>query len=283
MRLTRSNEFSIARFPIRGKPMGDNCSKLKESFVENHDPGLEQHRRNDRIAVLVPLVALLILITGCFENPPTADRSSSGSLDSARSAAPSRGKNSAAMAPMGNMAMPDPADIVFKDEVESNVEVPVGLDGLAFFDIEGQRVALTNYLGKKNVVLVFTEGFAGGMLCPFCKTQTSRLVANYDKFASMDAEVLVVYPGSRDHLDEFVAAAKKTEKAEVDSVPFPLVLDEDLRAVKYFNIASNLAHPSTFIIDKQGNVRLAYVGADMSADRPSVNAMLRVVQSANGK
>jgi peroxiredoxin len=180
-----------------------------------------------------------------------------------------------------SMGMPSEGEIVFKDNVESNVEVPQGLDGLVFLDTEGKRVALEGFLGKKNVVLVFTEGFAGGMLCPFCKTQTSRLVANYDKFADLDTEILVVYPGSRDHLEEFVAAAKKSEKAEVDSVPFPLVLDEDLTAVGYFNIQSNLAHPSTFIIDKRGNVRLAYVGADMSADRPSVSAMLQVVDSAN--
>ncbi|WP_160148183.1 peroxiredoxin family protein [Rubripirellula obstinata] len=184
--------------------------------------------------------------------------------------------------PMGKMAMPDPADIVFKDEVQSNIEVPTGLDGLVFLDTTGKRVALKEYLGSKNVVLVFTEGFGGGMLCPFCKTQTSRLVANYDKFEKLDTEILVVYPGARDHLDEFVEAAKKTEKAAVDSVPFPLVLDEDLSAVGYFNIASNLAHPSTFIIDKSGNVRLAYVGADMSADRPSVRAMLGVLSDANG-
>lgn len=199
-----------------------------------------------------------IAMAGCSKSPSSTDMSS-------------------------NMPMPthDTSDVVFKDEVESNVEVPDGLDGLVFLDTAGKRVALESFLGEKNVVLVFTEGFAGGMLCPFCKTQTSRLVANYDKFADLDTEILVVYPGSRDHLDEFVAAAKKTEKAEVDNVPFPLVLDEDLAAVSYFNIQSNLAHPSTFIIDKQGNVRLAYVGADMSADRPSVAAMLRVVESAN--
>ena len=139
-------------------------------------------------------------------------------------------------------------------------------------------MALESYLGDKNVVLVFTEGFAGGMLCPFCKTQTSRLVANYQRFANLDTEVLVVYPGSRDHLDEFIEAAKYSEGTTAESIPFPLLLDEDLNAVGYFNIASNLAHPSTFIIDKQGNVRLAYVGADMTADRPSVASMLRVLE-----
>ncbi|GAB5405790.1 MAG: hypothetical protein Aurels2KO_40210 [Aureliella sp.] len=177
--------------------------------------------------------------------------------------------------------MPNPADIKFKDDVASNVEIPTGLDGLVFLDTSGKRVALEDHIGKKNIVLVFTEGFAGGMLCPFCKTQTSRLVANYDKFAELNTEVFVVYPGSRDHLDEFVEAAKSTEKKVVDSIPFPLVLDEQLSAVGFFDIASNLAHPSTFIIDTAGNVRLAYVGSDMSADRPSISAMLSVLKSAN--
>ena len=72
-----------------------------------------------------------------------------------------------------------------------------------------------------------------------------------------------------------------TDKRQVDEVPFPLLLDEDLKAVSFFNIASNLAHPSTFIIDKQGNIRLAYVGADMTADRPSVSAILGVLSTAN--
>lgn len=172
-------------------------------------------------------------------------------------------------------------EIVFHDEVESNVEAPVGLDGLVFFSTSGDRVALKDYVGKKNVVLVFTEGF-NGMLCPFCKTQTSRLVANYGKFKQTDTEVLVVYPGTRSHLDEFIDAARTTGKKQVDAVPFPILLDEDFGATEYFKIRSNLAHPSTFIIDKAGNVRLAYVGADMTADRPSIRAMLKVLQSANG-
>ena len=209
--------------------------------------------------------------------PVNSATDSTGDLatkNSTPSSTPAMGKM-----PMAKMKFPDPVDMKFKDTVKSNVEVPDGLDGLVFFDTTGQRVSLKKFLGKKNVVLVFTEGFAGGMLCPFCKTQTSRLVANYDKFAKLETEVLVVYPGTRDHLDEFVEAAKKSEKAEVDRVPFPLLLDEELSAVGYFNIASNLAHPSTFIIDKRGNVRLAYVGADMTADRPSIASMIEVLET----
>lgn len=167
-------------------------------------------------------------------------------------------------------------EVVFKDSVESNVEIPDGLDGLVFIDTTGKRIALKSYIGKKNIVLVFTEGFAG-MLCPFCKTHTSRLVANYDKFKDLETEVLVVYPGARDHLDEFVEAAR-TQEANVDDVPFPIVLDEDFSATSFFNIRSNLAHPSTFIIDKSGNVKLGYVGEDMTSDRPSISAMLKVLK-----
>ena len=62
-------------------------------------------------------------------------------------------------------------EVVFKDSVESNVKIPDGLDGLVFIDTNGERIALKSYIGKKNIVLVFTEGFAG-MLCP-CLLYTS--------------------------------------------------------------------------------------------------------------
>jgi hypothetical protein len=86
--------------------------------------------------------------------------------DSAKQEVPVKtATTTSAAAPMTKMAIPNAADIVFKDQVESNVAIPDGLDGLVFLDTQGNRVSLEGYLGKKNVVLVFTEGFAGGMLC----------------------------------------------------------------------------------------------------------------------
>ena len=175
---------------------------------------------------------------------------------------------------------PSAQPIEFKDHVQSNAEVPAGLDGLVFLDTAGKRVALSSFFGKKNIVLVFTEGFSG-RLCPLCSTQTSRLIDNYEKFRALDTEVLVVYPGTRDHVEEFIAAAKTAEKRQIAEVPFPIVLDEAMTAVDFFNIRSNLAHPSTYIIDKRGNVSLAYVGKDMSADRPSVKAILHQIEASN--
>ena len=161
----------------------------------------------------------------------------------------------------------------FWDDVETNVEeLPTDIEELTFVDTNGNRVQLSDYRGKQHVVLVITRGFSGS-LCPFCQTQSSRLVANYEQFANRDAQVLLVYPGGREHLQDFIDAAQKSEKEEVDDVPFPILLDEDLTAVNFLQIAADLALPSTYILDKQGSVRFAYVG-EAPNDRPSVKALL---------
>jgi len=220
------------------------------------------------------LAGLIIAASGCIER-----QQNDAKPPAAFVVAPDRPPESPAAA-NDEVAPAASKAVEFKDHVQSNAEVPAGLDGLVFLDTEGRRVSLASYFGKKNIVLVFTEGFSG-MLCPFCKTQTSRLIENYGKLQALDAEVLVVYPGTRDHVDEFIEAAKKTEKRQVDEVPFPIVLDEEMRAVDFFRIRSHLAHPSTYIIDKKGNVALAYVGKDMSADRPSIKAILAQIEAAN--
>jgi peroxiredoxin len=164
----------------------------------------------------------------------------------------------------------DPASVKFADQVESNRAADDTIGSLQFTDASGNHVRLDEYAGKKNVLLVFTRGFSG-QLCPFCTTQTSRLIANYDKFSQRDTEVLLVYPGQKDQLDEFLAASM--EGSDVDKFPFPVLLDEDLAAVNQLGIAAQLVHPSTFIIDKQGSVKLSYVGQS-PIDRPSIKALL---------
>lgn len=168
---------------------------------------------------------------------------------------------------------PNPKNAKFKDDVKSNATAPKSVKELQFTNKDGSVVKLADHLEKKNVVLVFTQGF-NGMICPFCTTQTSRLVANYDKFVKRNCEVIVVYPGPDEHVGEFIEAALETEKEQVDNVPFPIVLDRDFKATDYFNIHSMHAHPSTYLIDKKGRVQLAYVGTDNTADRPSVKALL---------
>ena len=204
-------------------------------------------------------IGLACFVGGCNENTPSTEATDTSSDKAA--------------AGMAKMEFPASKDMKFKDEIESNADAPGDVSALSFVNTAGSLITLAEFIGNQNVALVFTEGF-NGMLCPFCKTQTSRLVANYEEFKKRDCEVIVVYPGPEDHVEEFVEAALTTEKTQVDKVPFPIVLDKDFAATDYFKIHSMHAHPSTYLIDKQGGIKFAYVGKDMTADRPSVKALL---------
>ncbi|MGI9472971.1 MAG: peroxiredoxin family protein [Rubripirellula sp.] len=205
---------------------------------------------------LVTLSLITLGLVGC-------DRSSSPTLGD--------------QGPAGGLS-PSYENAVFNDDVESNREDDGSLANLQFVDTQGNTVRLDDYKNKQNVLLVFTRGFSG-MICPYCTTQTSRLISNYDEFQARDAEVLLVYPGSTEQLPSFKEASMKTTAA--GEFPFPVLLDENLAAVKQLGIASRLAYPSTFIIDKEGSVRLSYVGSN-PADRPSIKAILSQLDKLQG-
>lgn len=166
----------------------------------------------------------------------------------------------------------DPASL-FKDEAPANREPPRSIDELTFASGDGEtEVKLASLLGKRRVVLVFTQGYYYGAICPFCTTQTAQLAANKAEFEKRDAEVLVIFPGSGEQLPAFVEAVNTYQKTEGE-LAWPVLLDKDLSAVELLDIAANLAAPSTFIINKQGKVVYSYVGANRT-DRPSARAIL---------
>jgi peroxiredoxin len=162
------------------------------------------------------------------------------------------------------------SEFEFPDAAHSNAKPASGDMELSFLNLEGQKVDLQSFKGKKNVVLVITRGYPG-TLCPFCLAQASRLIKNYPEFSRRQAEVVVVFPGPKEHVYDFSRSSQAD--AAASKFPFPLVLDEDLKVVDKLGIRGNLAKPSTFILDKQGRVRFAYVGTS-TADRPSVKSML---------
>lgn len=166
--------------------------------------------------------------------------------------------------------------IQFNDRVENAADPNADMTDLTFVDTEGKPVALKDYIGKKNLVVVMTRGYAGGV-CLYCSTHTSRLIANSKKFAERDAEVVIIFPVENqqdaDHSDELVQSANKQLEWPPQEFPFPILLDVELKAVKQLGIEAHLAKPATYILDKQGRVRFAYVGSSLR-DRPSVKAIL---------
>src|SRR5438876_190204 len=80
----------------------------------------------------------------------------------------------------------DPANEQFKDDVQTNNTPKPALQELSFVNLKGEEVPLKRYLGVKNLVLVVTRGQVEGTLCPYCSTQTSRLISNYREITKRD-------------------------------------------------------------------------------------------------
>jgi peroxiredoxin len=160
--------------------------------------------------------------------------------------------------------------IAFNDDANSQTAAIDDFD-LQFVDVDGNDIDLKSYRGKKNVVLVVTRGVISP-LCPFCTTQTSRLMSNSKEFESRNAAVLVVVPGKKNGIAEFTR--KVAETSGVQSVDLPILLDKELSLVNRLSIKDKLAKPSTYILDRAGKLRFAYVGKS-SQDRPSIKAMFK--------
>ncbi|MGF1581385.1 MAG: redoxin domain-containing protein [Gemmataceae bacterium] len=183
----------------------------------------------------------------------------------------------------------DPTEHKFSDNATNNTEIDMELLNLEFRDRNGKLLEIKTFREKKNVVLIFMRGLTEnpGGVCPYCSTQTSRLIAQYNKFKDRSSELLVVFPGSREAVQTYLAKAKQ----DLDSmgglesqklIPFPILLDPDFSAVKALKIQGDRAKPATYILDKKGRVRFAYVGRT-TVDRPSLKAIFGELDTINAE
>jgi peroxiredoxin len=170
-----------------------------------------------------------------------------------------------------------PGDIHFLDDAAPNAAPGDAILNLQFVDQAGKTVRPRDLIGAKNLVVVFTRGY-NGSICPYCSSYTSSLITNYPKISERATEVLVVYPIAKpdqsQRLDEFLKATFIRSGDGVTKTPFPVVLDIELKAVDTLGIRKDLAKPATYILDKVGHVRFAYVGKSLS-DRPSIKVILK--------
>lgn len=181
------------------------------------------------------------------------------------------------------------SQISFRDNAEFETKrekvepTEISLRKVKFVDIEGKETQLEKYRGKKKVVVVVTRGHTRP-ICIYCTTQTSRMVAQYHEIAKRGAEVVVVYPVRQKEetsgLDAWLASIRRKLDVPVEKLPFPLWLDMELQAVDQLGIRQDLSKPATYILDSEGQLRYAYVGATI-ADRPSVKAILAKLDEMN--
>jgi peroxiredoxin len=126
--------------------------------------------------------------------------------------------------------------------------------------LTGRDTRLSDFHGK-DVLLVFFRG----TWCPFCREQMRLLAENHDRLFAAGIAVLGVLCQNRGTVRRHL---------EKEPLPFPLLPDESRRVAREYGVhywltyeGFNLAHPSLFILDRQGRVAFAHVGKNM-ADLP---------------
>jgi len=114
---------------------------------------------------------------------------------------------------------------------------------LALNDLDGNTVALSDHLGS--VVLV--NNWA--TWCPPCKAEMPTLQAYFTEHSNEGFMLLAVEAGDPvPEVKEFVESYQLT---------FPILLDPSNLALRAFR---NDSLPSSYVIDRQGTVRLAWTG-----------------------
>lgn len=173
----------------------------------------------------------------------------------------------------------------FKADAPSNRDVGAPLPGedVELTAPDGRVAKLSDYRGRP-VLLVFNRGFAG-FVCPYCTSYTAQLATRYEEVRALGAELLLVYP-TRDtdevKVVEFTDAVNEALREEgAAALPFPVFLDRGLAATIRFNLTGDITKPSTFVLDRGGVVRYAYVG-NAPDERPAVERVMEELRAVAG-
>ena len=182
----------------------------------------------------------------------------------------------AVLLPVGGCnRLPDDG-IRFAEVTQSQPIAIEDFSDLRFTDEDGNEVALADVMSRDYLVLVVTRGWYGGV-CFYCASQTSRWARRFDELEPYDAQLVVIFPTeSEEEAPKLSELTKRIKCGEIpnEDIPYPILLDINLTGVDQLGIRAELAKPSTYIIDREGRVRFAYVGESI-ADRPTVDSVLR--------
>src|SRR5258708_33034930 len=143
--------------------------------------------------------------------------------------------------------------------------------------LEGRTLRLSDYRGKKNVLLVF-----GSATCPMTAASIGKINGLYDQFRGDDMEFLFIYvreahPGER--IPAHRSASRKVRAAKLlrdeEKIKMPVLVDDVQGSIhgKY----SKLSNP-VFLIDRSGRVAFRAMWAKPDKLTSAIEELLELQQ-----
>lgn len=206
----------------------------------------------NRIALLTIAAFCLVfaaLLAGCGGNGGQSDNSpaqlaaSAANPAESNATAPSAASSSA---PSSSSSSASPAATV----PPKGEPLPVGMQAPDFKaqDEKGNLVALADFRGKKNVVLVFYPKDNSSV----CTSQLCAIRDDWSKFQEKDVLVFGVNPGGAESHLKFI---------EKNQYPFPILVDEERSIAKsYYCDGALFISRTVYGIDKTGRIVFAQRG-----------------------
>ena len=142
--------------------------------------------------------------------------------------------------------LPKPGNTAESSEVNSAIPVEVNYPApeLSLNDLDGNPVTLEDYLGT--VVLV--NNWA--TWCPPCKAEMPTLQAYFEDHTDKGFTIIAIESGD--------PVAEVKEFVKDYGLTFPVWADANMASIAAFR---NPGLPSSYVIDRDGTVRLAWAGA----------------------
>jgi len=124
------------------------------------------------------------------------------------------------------------------------IEVDQPAPELTLFDLEGNEISLSDFEGQ--VVLV--NNWA--TWCPPCRQEMPEFKAYFEKYADQGFQIVAVEAGQPE--------AEVRAFVEEQGIEFVILLDPHNKSLDTFQ---NSTLPNSWVIDKRGHLRLAWLGA----------------------
>ena len=124
------------------------------------------------------------------------------------------------------------------------IEVDQPAPELTLFDLDGNQVSLSDFTGQ----VVLLNNWA--TWCPPCRQEMPEFSVYYDKYKDAGFQVIAVEAGQPE--------AEVRAFVEGQGLEFIILLDPENQSLITFQHSTL---PNSFVIDRRGHLRLAWIGA----------------------